>query len=549
MNMNTTDVKELPAARCLLYADGVDEKDMERPFIAVVNSFNEITPGHIHLQTLGQKVKEGIRAAGGVPLEFHTIAVCDGIAMGHEGMKYSLPSRETIADSIEEMIRGHGIFEGAVFIASCDKNLPGHLNAAARINLPSIFVTGGPMLPGTYGGRRLGVKAAFEARSQYERGRITQEVYEQLVAHACPGAGSCAGLYTANSMACVTEALGLSLKLCASTHALDPAKEAIAFASGKRVLDLIRAGVTVKDVVTEQALENALRVDMAIGASTNTLLHVPALADELGYTFNLSAIDGINASTPNLVRLNPATELYMIDLHEAGGVPAVMGELQKQGLLHNTTTVDGPLFDRLRGEHTRNPAVIRPIEDPYSPTGGLAVLYGNLATEGAVIKEAAVSPKFPRVFTGTARVFDGEDAVNAYLSTEEVAKGTVLVIRYEGKIGGPGMREMLYPTSALSGLGLDEDVALLTDGRFSGASKGPCVGHVQPEAALGGAIALVHDGDAIRIDLERKRVDLLVDEDELTQRRQAFIVPVKQLPPGVLRNYRQLIEKQITDTL
>jgi dihydroxy-acid dehydratase len=539
--MKATEVKELPAARCLLYADGIDEKDIDRPFIAVVNSFNEITPGHIHLQTLGQKVKEGIRAAGGVPLEFHTIAVCDGIAMGHEGMKYSLPSRETIADSIEEMIRGHGIFEGAVYIASCDKNLPGHLNASARINLPSIFVTGGPMMPGKYGSRRLGVKAAFEARSQYERGRITREVYEELMSNACPGAGSCSGLYTANSMACVTEALGLSLKMCASTHALDPAKEAIAFESGKRIIDLVREGVTVKDVVSEKAIENALRVDMAIGASTNTLLHVPAFAEELGFEFDLSMIDEINASTPNLVRLNPATELYMIDFHQAGGVPAVMGELQKKSLLHDTTTVDGNLFDRLVGEQTRNSNVIRPIEKPYSRTGGLAVLYGNLAEEGAVIKEAALSPNFPRVFTGKARVFDSEEEVNDFLSKEEAEKGTVLVIRYEGKVGGPGMREMLYPTSAVSGLGLDEDVALITDGRFSGASKGPCIGHIQPEAALGGTIALVNNGDAIQIDLERKQVNLLIDEKELTRRRRDFKAKVKQLPFGVLRNYKHMI--------
>jgi dihydroxy-acid dehydratase len=539
--MKATEVKELPAARCLLYADGLDEKDIDRPFIAVVNSFNEITPGHIHLQTLGQKVKEGIRAVGGIPLEFHTIAVCDGIAMGHEGMKYSLPSRETIADSIEEMIRGHGIFEGAVYIASCDKNLPGHLNASARINLPSIFVTGGPMMPGKYGSRRLGVKAAFEARSQYERGRISRDVYEELMSNACPGAGSCSGLYTANSMACVTEALGLSLKMCASTHALDPAKEVIAFESGKRIIELVREGVTVKDVVTEKAIENALRVDMAIGASTNTLLHVPALAEELGFEFDLSMIDEINASTPNLVRLNPATELYMIDFHKAGGVPAVMGELQKKTLLHDTTTVDGKLFDRLVGEQTRNSDVIRPIEKPYSRTGGLAVLYGNLAEEGAVIKEAALSPNFPRVFTGKARVFDSEEEVNEFLSKEEVEKGIVLVIRYEGRVGGPGMREMLYPTSAVSGLGLDEDVALITDGRFSGASKGPCIGHIQPEAALGGAIALVKDGDAIQIDLERKKVDLLVDERELTRRRRGFKAKVKQLPSGVLRNYKQMI--------
>jgi dihydroxy-acid dehydratase len=542
--MKATEVKKLPAARCLLYADGIDEKDIDRPFIAVVNSFNEINPGHIHLQKLGQKVKDGIRAAGGVPLEFHTIAVCDGIAMGHEGMKYSLPSRETIADSIEEMIRGHGIFEGAVYIASCDKNLPGHLKASARINLPSIFVTGGPMMPGKYGSQRLGVKAAFEARSQYERGRITKEVYEELISNACPGAGSCSGLYTANSMACVTEALGLSLKMCASTHAIDPAKEVIAFESGKRIIELVRDGVTVKDVVTEKTIENALRVDMAIGASTNTLLHVPALAEELGFKFDLSIIDEINASTPNLVRLNPANELYMIDFHKAGGIPAVMGELQKKGLLHNTLTVDGNLFDRLVGEKTGNSDVIRPIEKPYSKTGGLAVLYGNLAEEGAVIKEAAVSKNFPRVFNGKARVFDSEEEVNEFLSKEEVEKGTVLVIRYEGKIGGPGMREMLYPTSAVSGLGLDEDVALITDGRFSGASKGPCIGHIQPEAALGGTIALVINGDKIRIDLEKKRIDLLIDESELTKRRRNFKVKVKSVPYGVLRNYRQMNEKQ-----
>jgi len=542
--MKANEVKELPAARCLLYADGIDEKDIDRPFIAVVNSFNEITPGHIHLQKLGQKVKDGIRAAGGVPLEFHTIAVCDGIAMGHEGMKYSLPSRETIADSIEEMIRGHGIFEGAVYIASCDKNLPGHLKASARINLPSIFVTGGPMMPGKYGRQRLGVKAAFEARSQYERGRITKEVYEELISNACPGAGSCSGLYTANSMACVTEALGLSLKMCASTHALDPAKDVIAFESGKRIIELVKDGVTVKDVVTEKTIENALRVDMAIGASTNTLLHVPALAEELGFKFDLSIIDEINASTPNLVRLNPANELYMIDFHQAGGVPAVMGELQKKALLHNTLTVDGDLFDRLVGEKTGNSDVIRPIEKPYSRTGGLAVLYGNLAEEGAVIKEAAVSTNFPRVFKGKARVFDSEEEVNEFLSKEEVEKGTVLVIRYEGKIGGPGMREMLYPTSAVSGLGLDEDVALITDGRFSGASKGPCIGHIQPEAALGGTIALVINGDEIRIDLEKKRIDLLIDESELTKRRRNFKAKVKSLPYGVLRNYKQMNEKQ-----
>jgi dihydroxy-acid dehydratase len=538
--MNTKQVKDLPAARCLLYADGIQESEMAKPFIAVVNSFNEVNPGHIHLQKLGARVKEGIRSTGGVPLEFHTIAVCDGIAMGHEGMKYSLPSRETIADSIEEMIRGHGIFDGAVFIASCDKNLPGHLKAAARLNLPSIFVTGGPMMPGRYGERRLGVKAAFEARSQYERKKISRKEYEELVSRTCPGAGSCSGLYTANSMACVTEALGLSLKYCATVHALDPAKENLAFTSGQQIMQLVKTGRRVTDIVTQKTIENAFRVDMAIGASTNTLLHVPDFATELGFNFDLLEIERLNSTTPNLARLNPATELYMIDLHRAGGIPAVMGELQKSQLLYNTSTVDGRLFDRIDGEHTKDATVIRPIENPYSASGGLAVLYGNLAEDGAVIKEAAVSPNFPRVFCGKALVFDSEEAVNEYFATEEVEKGSVIVIRYEGKVGGPGMREMLYPTSAISGLGLDEDVALITDGRFSGASKGPCIGHIQPEAALGGNIALVENGDQIKIDLENKRIDLLIDEHELDSRRAKLHIQLKSLPQGVLKNYRRM---------
>jgi dihydroxy-acid dehydratase len=538
--MNTKQVKDLPAARCLLYADGIPESEMEKPFIAVVNSFNEVNPGHIHLQKLGAKVKEGIRLACGVPLEFHTIAVCDGIAMGHTGMKYSLPSRETIADSIEEMICGHGIFEGAVFIASCDKNLPGHLKAAARINLPSIFVTGGPMMPGQYGERRLGVKAAFEARSQFERNVISRAEYEELVKRTCPGAGSCSGLYTANSMACVTEALGLSLKYCATVHALDPVKEDLAFTSGQQIMQLVQTGQRVSDIVTPKTIENALRVDMAIGASTNTLLHVPDFAAELGYAFDLNEIERLNSTTPNLARLNPATELYMIDLHHAGGIPAVMGELQKNQLLSNTSTIDGKLFDRIAGEHTKDATVIRPIENPYSTTGGLAVLYGNLAEEGAVIKEAAVSPNFPRVFCGKALVFDSEEATNKYFAAQEVAKGSVIVIRYEGKVGGPGMREMLYPTSAISGLGLDEDVALITDGRFSGASKGPCIGHIQPEAALGGNIALVKNGDPIQIDLDNRRIDLLIEKSELDRRRTKLQIHLTSLPQGVLKNYRRM---------
>ena len=538
--MDVKEVKELPAARCLIYADGVKKEDMDKPFIAVANSFNEITPGHIHLQRLGEKVKQGIRAAGGVPLEFHTIAVCDGIAMGHEGMKYSLPSRETIADSIEEMVRGHGIFEGVVFIASCDKNLPGHLIAAARLNLPSIVVTGGPMMPGKYKGKRVGVKAAFEAKALYEHKKISHEEYEELVSNTCPGAGSCAGLYTANSMACVTEALGMSLKGCASIHAIDPQKEDISFESGKKIVGLARKGVKVSDIVTERSIENAFRVDMAIGASTNTVLHIPAIAEELGLIFDLARINSLSLSTPNLVRLNPASEYFMIDLYKAGGVSAVMEELKKEGFLHNTPTVDGMLFDRLKGKGTLDEDVIRPIENPYSDNGGITILYGNLAEKGAVIKDSAISPGFPRVFTGRACVFNSEEEANEYLSKAEIKKGTVIVIRYEGKVGGPGMREMLYPTSAISSLGLDEDVALITDGRFSGATKGPCIGHVEPEAALGGNIALVEPDDTIKIDLNEKRIDLMISAEELAERRKRLDVKLKKLPRGVLRSYRQM---------
>jgi dihydroxy-acid dehydratase len=541
--LDAKNVKELPAARCLIYADGVKRKDIDKPFIAVANSFTEITPGHIHLQQLGEKVKQGIRSAGGVPLEFHTIAICDGIAMGHEGMKFSLPSRETIADSIEEMVRGHGIFEGVVYIASCDKNLPGHLIAAARLDLPCVFVTGGPMMPGYYKGRPVGVKAAFEAKSLYEQEKISKEDYEDLIRNTCPGAGSCSGLYTANSMACVTEALGMSLATCASTHAIDPMKGEIAFNSGKKVVELVRAGITVSDILTENAIENALRVDMAIGASTNTILHIPAVAEERGYAFELSRINSLSASTPNLVRLNPASNYFMLDFHKAGGVTAVLEELNKRNMLHNTLTVDGLLFDRMTGVGTLNHDVIRPIDNPYSKSGGITILGGNLAEKGAVIKESALSDGFPRVFMGKARVFDSEDEANIYLSKGEVEKGQVIVIRYEGRVGGPGMREMLYPTSAISALNLDEDVALITDGRFSGATKGPCIGHIEPEAAIGGNIALVALDDLIKIDLNMKRIDLIVSLEELATRRRKMSLTLNELPRGVLRNYRQMYRK------
>ncbi|MBN2067979.1 MAG: dihydroxy-acid dehydratase [Candidatus Diapherotrites archaeon] len=539
--MKPEEIKKLPAAASLLYADGLKQDDMKKPFIAVANSFNEITPGHIHLNKLGEAVKKGIRGAGAIPFEFHTIAVCDGIAMGHEGMKLSLPSRETIADSIEEMVSGHGVFQGIVFIAGCDKNIPGHLKAAARLNLPSVFISAGPMAAGHYKGKKIGVKAAFEAKAQLENNKISQEEYQKIVCSACPGAGTCSGLYTANSMACVTEALGLSLSYCATTAALDPAKEKIALETGKLIAGLVKKGIRAKDIMTEKAFENALRLDMAIGASTNTMLHVPDIAKEAGFEFDLNRINELSEATPNLVKLDPSAPYFMEDLHAAGGIPAVMAELKLKGLIHNTRAVDASIFERLLNAKTKDEGVIRPIENPYSKTGGIAVLYGNLAEQGSIIKTSGISPEFPKVFEGNAVAFDSEDEANEFIAKGKVQKGSVIVIRYEGPVGGPGMREMLYPTAGISGLGLDTEVALITDGRFSGATHGASIGHVAPEAAVGGNLALVRDGDKVKIDLEKRKIDLLVDSKELAARKVQWkkTFKLKELPNGVLLNYRK----------
>ncbi|MFH1256171.1 MAG: dihydroxy-acid dehydratase [Candidatus Diapherotrites archaeon] len=538
--MKPHDVKELPAAKALLYGDGLKKADFKKPFIAIANSFNEIVPGHIHLKALGEAVKKGVIAAGGIPLEFHTIAVCDGIAMGHEGMKYSLPSRETIADSIEEMVRGHGIFDGIVFICSCDKNVPGHLMAAARLDLPSIFVTGGPMKPGKLGSKALDIEDCFEARSKLEAGKISKKEYDKIVESTCPGAGSCAGLFTANSMACVVEAMGLSLSGCATMHALDKAKEKLAFDSGKKIVQLVKEGITARKFMSKDAFENALRLDMAIGASTNTILHIPDIAREAGIEIKLREINDLSEKTPNLVRISPSSDYEMIDLDDAGGIPAVMAELAKKDLLNNIQTVDGKkLLDVIAKAENLNQEVIRTVENAYSQKGGLLVLFGNLAEKGAVVKDAAIDEKFPLIFNGAAKVFNSEEEATAFINRGKVKKGTVIVIRFEGKIGGPGMREMLYPTAAISGLGLGLDVALLTDGRFSGATKGACIGHVEPEAALDGLIAFVEDGDKIRIDLNKKTVDLLVNGRDLEKRKKAKRPTPKEVPDGVLKNYRK----------
>ena len=543
-NTNNPRVREFPAAKALLYADGLKKGDFEKKFVAVVNAYNDIVPGHIHLKELGEEVKKSIQKEGGVPFEFNTIGVCDGIAMGHEGMKFSLPSRDLIADSIEIMIKAHGVFDGIVFIGACDKNLPGMLLACARLNLPSIFITSGPMKPGKYKGKNVGVKLAFEAKALKDQKRISNEEYENIICSACPGAGTCAGLYTANSMACITEALGLSLNGCATVHALDKEKKEYAKKTGKKILELIEKGIKAKDIMTKTAFDNAFRLDMAIGASTNTMLHLPDIAKEAGFEFDLKQINEISKNTPNLTKLDPSSNFFMIDLHESGGIPAVLKELQKGNLLKDTLCVDGMLFERIENAKNLNTEIIKPITSPYSKEGGIAILFGNLAKEGSVIKTAGLPKDFPSVFEGTARVFNSEEEVTEFIENEKVQKGDILLIRFEGKIGGPGMREMLYPTASISALKLDKDVALITDGRFSGATKGLSIGHVEPEAALGGLIGKVKDGEKIKIDLENKTIDLLISEDEIQKRLEEPKPELKKIDSKVLENYRSSIIKK-----
>ncbi len=539
--MTPLEVRKLPAARALIHALGLSSSDVQKPFVAVVNSFNEVCPGHLHLRELVAEVKRGVRDAGGIPLEFGAIGVCDGIAMGHDGMRYSLPSRELIADSIEDMVRAHGIFDGLVIVPACDKNAPAQVMAAARLDLPTIAVTAGPMKPGVVRGQEVDVAAAFAADAQRARGVISEAQYEDVVCNACPGAGSCAGLFTANSMACVIEALGLTLSGCATAHAIDAKKGEIAYASGKKIVELVGKKITARKVLSKAAFLNAFVVDMAIGASTNTVLHIPAIAKEAGLDFDLKQINAISSKTPNLLKISPAGKHHMSDFDAAGGIPSVMKELSKKKLLDESAlTVNGKLSDVLKGySGTKDETVIRSIGVPYSPRGGIKVLYGNLASEGCVIKESAVDPSVSRRFVGKALVFDSEESATERIKGKGVQPGAVIVIRYEGLRGGPGMREMLYPTSAISGLGLDKEVALITDGRFSGATKGLCVGHVAPEAYDGGIIALVRDGDGIAIDLEKQLLELLVPRDELARRKKAWKRVEKEIPKrGVLVNFK-----------
>ncbi|MBO3769141.1 MAG: dihydroxy-acid dehydratase [Thermoproteota archaeon] len=522
--------------RSLLHAVGLEKKDFEKPFVAVVNSYTNIVPGHIHLNSLAEEVSKGIRDEGGVPFIFNTIAVCDGLAMNHEGMKYSLPSREVIADSIEIMLSAH-MLDAAVFISSCDKIVPGHLLAAARLNLPSIFVTGGPMYPGVFKGRRVDLVSVFEMLGEYYEGKITLEELGEFERAACPGAGSCAGLFTANTMACLVEAMGLSLPGMAATHALDDNKKKLAYESGRRIVGLWREGLRFKDIVKKENLINAIIVDNAMGGSTNTVLHISALAKEAGYDLPLKTFDEVSKKVPTLVLIRPSGESFMIDFYNDGGVPSLLKVLRKY--LHlNTMTVTGKTLGALIEEFPEPKGnFIRPPNNPYRSEGGIAILWGSLAPEGAVIKLAG-TPIQLRTFKGKAKVFNSEEEAVKSLEREEFTENTVVIVRYEGLLGGPGMREMLMPTSLIVGRNLVEKVALVTDGRFSGGTKGIAIGHVSPEAFLGGPIALVEDGDEILIDVPNRKIDLLVDENELKSRREKWTPLVKKTDSRFLNKLR-----------
>ena len=523
--------------RALYHALGLTREELARPLIGVVSSFNEIVPGHAHLDRLAEAVKLGVAMAGGTPIVFPAIAVCDGIAMGHRGMKYSLVTRDLIADSTEAMALAHG-FDGLVFIPNCDKNVPGLLMAAARLDLPCIFVSGGPMLAGRVGGKKTSLSSMFEAVGAYSAGRIGDEALREFEEKACPGCGSCSGMYTANSMNCLTEALGMGLPGNGTIPAVHAARIALAKHAGMQVMELVRAGIRPHDILTAAAFENALTVDMALGCSTNSMLHMPAIANECGVPFDLDMANRISERTPNLCHLAPAGPTYMEDLQEAGGVPAVLSTLAGGGLLHTDvmTCTGRTMAENIADARVLDPAVIRPLDDPYSPTGGIAVLRGNLAPDGCVVKRSAVAPEM-LVHEGPARVFNSEEEAIAVIYAGGIRPGDVVVIRYEGPAGGPGMREMLSPTSAIAGIGLDREVALITDGRFSGATRGAAIGHVSPEAARGGAIALVEEGDRIAIDIPAHTVTLCVPEEELAARRARFVPPERPAVTGYLRRY------------
>lgn len=525
--------------RALLYATGIPKSEMGKPFIGVATSFTDIIPGHIGMRDLERFIEKGIHTGGGYPFFFGIPGICDGIAMGHSGMRYSLPSRELIADMVETVTQAHQ-FDGLVLLTNCDKITPGMLMAAARVNIPSIIVTAGPMLSGHLRGKRLSlVNDTFEAVGKYKRGLIKDDELRALEMCACPGAGSCQGMYTANTMACVTEALGMSLTKCATELAVSANKRRIAFESGKRVIELINKNITPRKIMTKNAFENAIMVDLALGGSTNTVLHIPAIAHDAGVELPLETFDVLSKKTPHLANMLPGGEHYLEDLDWAGGIPALLKRLRKS--LNNNITVSGKkIFEIADSAEVIDENVIRPLSKAYHKEGGIAILRGNLAPDGAVVKQSAVSKNVMR-FEGTAKVFNSEEEGMKAILAGRIKAGDVVVIRYEGPKGGPGMREMLSPTATIAGMGLSESVALITDGRFSGGTRGPCIGHISPEAMEGGPIAIIRDGDRIRIDIPNRKVDLLVPDSEIKKRLSLWRPPKPKITKGYLSRYAKLV--------
>ena len=527
--------------RSLFNALGVTKEEMQRPLVGIVSSYNEIVPGHMNIDKIVEAVKLGVAMAGGTPVVFPAIAVCDGIAMGHTGMKYSLVTRDLIADSTECMALAHH-FDALVMIPNCDKNVPGLLMAAARVNVPTVFVSGGPMLAGHVKGKKTSLSSMFEAVGSYAAGKFTLEDVEEFENKACPTCGSCSGMYTANSMNCLTEVLGMGLKGNGTIPAVYSERIKLAKQAGMAVMDMYRKNIRPRDIMTAEAFENALTADMALGCSTNSMLHLPAIANECGIKIDLDMVNEISARTPNICHLAPAGHAYMEDLNEAGGIYAVLNELTKKNLLHtDVMTVTGhTMAENIRGCINKNPDIIRPIDQPYSETGGIAVLKGNLAPDRCVVKRSAVAKEM-LVHRGPAKVFNSEEEAIAAITGGKIVKGDVVVIRYEGPAGGPGMREMLSPTSAIAGMGLDKDVALITDGRFSGATRGAAIGHVSPEAVNGGTIAYVQDGDMISIDIPNHSIQLEVSDEELAERKKTTKILVKENLTGYLKRYSKMV--------
>lgn len=525
--------------RALLYATGIPRTEMDKPFIAVATSFTDIIPGHIGMRDLERFIEKGIHTGGGYPFFFGIPGICDGIAMGHRGMHYSLPSRELIADSVETIAEAHQ-FDGLVLLTNCDKITPGMLMAAARVNIPSIVVTAGPMLSGHLRGRRLSlVNDTFEAIGKYKKGLISNEELDALEECACPGAGSCQGMYTANTMACVTETLGMSLEGCATALAVSAKKKRIAFESGRRIVELIKKNITPRKIMTRKAFENAIMVDLALGGSTNTVLHIPAIANDAGIDLLLEVFDELSRKIPHICDMLPAGRHYLEDLDYAGGIPAVLKRLREK--IYDNITVSGKsIFAIADSAQIQDEDVIRPLKKAYHKEGGIAILRGNLAPDGAVVKQSAVSQGMMQ-FEGVAKVFESEEDAMKTILAGNIRSGDVVVIRYEGPKGGPGMREMLSPTATISGMGLSESVALITDGRFSGGTRGPCIGHISPEAMEGGPIAIIKNGDRIRINIPKRKIDLILSDEEMKMRLSTWSPPAPKIKKGYLSRYAKMV--------